>query len=122
MCGVIGWVSERSRADLGVVAGQMLEALQYRGYDSCGAAIQGDAVDEVTLKKGVGAPSELVPQLGLDRLAGRAFVGQVRWATFGVVDEKNAQPHVVRCKTFLYGAHNGNVTNCDALGAWRRGA
>lgn len=118
MCGVIGLVCERSRDDLGVMAGELLEALQYRGYDSCGAAVQGDADHEVTLLKGVGAPSDLVPELGIDRLAGRVFCGQVRWATFGVVDELNAQPHVVRCKTFLYGAHNGNVTNCDALEDW----
>ncbi|MFK7990811.1 MAG: SIS domain-containing protein [Sandaracinaceae bacterium] len=115
MCGVIGLVCEHHREDLGVVAGALLEALQYRGYDSCGAAVQGESTDDVTLLKGVGAPSVLVPELGIDKLAGRVFCGQVRWATFGVVDELNAQPHVVRCKTFLYGAHNGNVTNCDAL-------
>ena len=39
-------------------------------------------------------------------------------ATFGAVDDANAQPHVVRCHTFLYGAHNGNVTNCDELKGW----
>lgn len=118
MCGVIGLVCERSRDDLGKIAGELLVALQYRGYDSAGAAVQGDATDAVDLRKGVGAPSDLVPALGIDRLAGKVFCGQVRWATFGVVDEKNAQPHVVRCKTFLYGAHNGNVTNCDALKEW----
>ncbi len=118
MCGVIGLVCESHRGDLGVIAGELLVALQYRGYDSAGAAVQGDDPDSVTLLKGVGAPSDLVPDLGIDRLAGRVFCGQVRWATFGVVDEKNAQPHVVRCKTFLYGAHNGNVTNCDELKAW----
>ncbi|MCB9591170.1 MAG: SIS domain-containing protein [Sandaracinaceae bacterium] len=118
MCGVIGLVCDRSRADLGQIAGELLVALQYRGYDSAGAAVQGDAVDDVALRKGVGAPSDLVPELGIDRLEGKVFCGQVRWATFGVVDEKNAQPHVVRCKTFLYGAHNGNVTNCDALKEW----
>jgi glucosamine 6-phosphate synthetase-like amidotransferase/phosphosugar isomerase protein len=42
----------------------------------------------------------------------------VRWATFGAVTKENSQPHVVRCKSFLYGAHNGNVTNCDDLKAW----
>jgi len=118
MCGVIGLVCENHRSDLGVIAGELLVALQYRGYDSAGAAIQGDATDQVNLLKGVGAPSELVPKLGIDKLGGRVFCGQVRWATFGVVDEKNAQPHVVRCKTFLYGAHNGNVTNCDELKTW----
>ncbi len=51
-------------------------------------------------------------------MGGRAFCGQVRWATFGAVTDENSQPHVVRCKSFLYGAHNGNVTNCDDLKAW----
>ena len=54
-------------------------------------------------------------------MAGQILCGQVRWATFGAVDDLNAQPHVVRCKTFLYGAHNGNVTNCDALKVWLQG-
>lgn len=115
MCGVIGLVHERPREDLGVIAGQLLETLQYRGYDSTGAVIQGD---EVVLKKGVGAPSVLVHSLGIVEMGGDVFCGQVRWATFGAVDEANAQPHVVRCHTFLYGAHNGNVTNCDELKVW----
>jgi glucosamine 6-phosphate synthetase-like amidotransferase/phosphosugar isomerase protein len=114
MCGVIGLIHERPRADLGVIAGELLRTLEYRGYDSTGAAIQGDGL-EVTLRKGVGAPSKLVETLGITRLAGQLLVAQVRWATFGAVDETNAQPHVVRCKTFMYGAHNGNVTNCDDL-------
>ena len=40
---------------------------------------------------------------------------QVRWATFGAVDDLNAQPHEVRCHQHLYGAHNGNVTNFHEL-------
>jgi glucosamine 6-phosphate synthetase-like amidotransferase/phosphosugar isomerase protein len=117
MCGVIGLVCERTRDDLGLVAADLLKTLEYRGYDSTGAAIQGETLD-VRLAKGVGAPSVMVRELGIVGMAGRVFCGQVRWATFGAVDEANAQPHVVRCKTFLYGAHNGNVTNCDALKAW----
>jgi glucosamine 6-phosphate synthetase-like amidotransferase/phosphosugar isomerase protein len=117
MCGVIGLVCERSRDDIGQVAAELLRTLEYRGYDSTGAAIQGDD-QEVTLRKGVGAPSVMVDELGITRLRGRAFCGQVRWATFGAVTKENSQPHVVRCKTFLYGAHNGNVTNCDDLKAW----
>lgn len=118
MCGVIGLVHDRDRDDLGLIASELLETLQYRGYDSTGAVIQGGPAESVVLRKGVGAPSVLVHELGITKLAGRVFCGQVRWATFGVVDEANAQPHVVRCKTFLYGAHNGNVTNCDELKIW----
>lgn len=116
MCGVIGYIHEVERAEIGPIAGRLLESLQYRGYDSTGAAIQEG--DEVTLRKGVGAPSTLIHSLGIVELSGRVFCGQVRWATFGAVDDANAQPHVVRCKTFLYGAHNGNVNNTDEVKAW----
>jgi len=119
MCGVIGLVYENTRDDLGKIAAELLQTLEYRGYDSTGAAIQGDEED-VVLAKGVGAPSVMVHDLGITRMRGRAFCGQVRWATFGAVTKENSQPHVVRCtsSSFLYGAHNGNVTNCDDLKAW----
>lgn len=117
MCGVIGLVYENARDDLGKIAAELLQTLEYRGYDSTGAAIQGDD-QEVLLAKGVGAPSVMVHDLGITRMRGRAFCGQVRWATFGAVTKENSQPHVVRCKSFLYGAHNGNVTNCDDLKSW----
>ena len=117
MCGVIGLNYSTPRDDLGRIAAELLKTLEYRGYDSTGAAIQ-DANDEVTLVKGVGAPSALVDKLGITSMAGRILCGQVRWATFGAVDELNAQPHSVCCKVALYGAHNGNVTNCDQLKQW----
>lgn len=117
MCGVIGLVYENNRDDLGQVAAELLKTLEYRGYDSTGGAFQGDGPD-VRLLKGVGAPSLMVHELGITAMAGRTFCGQVRWATFGAVTDENSQPHLVRCKSFLYGAHNGNVTNCDDLKVW----
>src|SRR5262245_2632801 len=117
MCGVIGLVYERERNDLGRIAGELLRTLEYRGYDSTGAAIQG-AGEEPTLRKGVGAPSAIVRSLGIVDLPGQILCGQVRWATFGAVTVENSQPHQVRCHAHLYGAHNGNVTNCDQLKAW----
>ena len=117
MCGVIGVIYQKPRADLGKIAGVLLKTLEYRGYDSTGAVLQ-DAGEEAVLRKGVGAPSVMVHALGIVDLPGQILCGQVRWATFGAVDEANAQPHVVRCHTYLYGAHNGNVTNCDALKEW----
>lgn len=117
MCGVIGLVYERARADLGQIAAELLRTLEYRGYDSTGAALQGEQV-EVRLRKGVGAPSVMVHRLGIVDEPGAVLCGQVRWATFGAVTDENAQPHVVRCKTFIYGAHNGNVTNCHELSEW----
>src|SRR5688572_10835979 len=120
MCGVIGLIYERGRDDLGLIAAELLRTLEYRGYDSTGAAIQGAEGEEVDLRKDVGAPSAMVHELGIVKLGGQILCGQVRWATFGAVDRANSQPHVVRCKTHLYGAHNGNVTNCDDLQRWLR--
>ncbi|MBI5543673.1 MAG: SIS domain-containing protein, partial [Deltaproteobacteria bacterium] len=117
MCGVIGLIYEKPRKDLGWIAAELLKTLEYRGYDSTGAAVQGDG-QNVQLVKGVGAPSLMVHKLGIVGMSGQILCGQVRWATFGAVTEANAQPHEVRCKTHLYGAHNGNVTNCDTLKAW----
>jgi glucosamine 6-phosphate synthetase-like amidotransferase/phosphosugar isomerase protein len=117
MCGVIGLCSMNHRNDLGIVAAELLKTLEYRGYDSTGAAFQGEG-EEIVLRKGVGAPSVMVEQLGIIGCAGSIMCGQVRWATFGSVDDLNAQPHEVRCKTHIYGAHNGNVTNCDDLKTW----
>ena len=118
MCGVIGLVVERPRSDLGRVAAELLKTLEYRGYDSTGALFQGETPEALTLLKGVGAPSVMVNELGIVDQGGTVFCGQVRWATFGAVTAANSQPHLVRCKLTMYGAHNGNVTNCDELKAW----
>ena len=117
MCGVIGLRCEKDRKDLGVVSSKLLCMLEYRGYDSSGAVIQNSNGD-IVLKKDVGAPSVLTEKLGITKLQGKIFCGQVRWATFGMVTKENAQPHEVKCKTHIYGAHNGNITNCDQLKIW----
>ena len=113
-CGVIGLSYSKFNVNMGKIASSLLKSLEYRGYDSTGAAIQDDK-GVVTLKKDVGAPSKLVKTLGIERMKGKTFCGQVRWATFGAVTEDNAQPHIVRCKEFIYGAHNGNITNTNEL-------
>ena len=112
-CGVIGLSLLKSSKSLGEYASTLLRALEYRGFDSTGAAIQ--CGDKVTLLKDVGAPSALVKTLEIDKQEGQLFCGQVRWATFGKVDKINSQPHVVSCKRELFGAHNGNITNTKDL-------
>jgi glucosamine 6-phosphate synthetase-like amidotransferase/phosphosugar isomerase protein len=99
---------------MGQEASGLLRRLEYRGYDSTGAAfIRNDR--EILLLKRVGAPSRVVPALGIDRQPGQRFIGQVRWATYGAVTDTNSQPHHVRCHRELVGAHNGNISNTDAL-------
>ncbi|MDA3838013.1 MAG: SIS domain-containing protein [Candidatus Delongbacteria bacterium] len=113
-CGVLGLSFAKYDVNMGKYASQLLKSLEYRGYDSTGAAIQDDK-GNITLKKDVGAPSELVKTLGITDIEGKIFCGQVRWATFGAVTQENAQPHEVKCKKHIYGAHNGNITNTHFL-------
>jgi glutamine---fructose-6-phosphate transaminase (isomerizing) len=113
-CGVLGMSTSKVSVDLGKWASILLRALEYRGYDSTGAVFQDDKKN-IKLMKDVGAPSTLVKTLGIEDEKGQIFCGQVRWATFGDVNQRNAQPHWVSCKQELYGAHNGNITNCQEL-------
>ncbi len=114
MCGVVSIVYEALNERLGREAAALLKKLEYRGYDSTGAAFIG-AGGSVLLKKSVGSPSHVIRALEIDRDAGHTFVGQVRWATYGSVTDTNAQPHEVRCRQHLVGAHNGNISNTDTL-------
>lgn len=113
-CGVLGLALPHVSINMGQYASKLLRALEYRGYDSTGAAFQGED-QTITLLKDVGAPSTLVKTLGIEKQSGKLFCGQVRWATFGFVNKVNAQPHEVKCKRHLYGAHNGNITNTREL-------
>lgn len=113
-CGVLGLSLGKISLKMGQYASTLLKALEYRGYDSTGAAFQGEG-ENITLLKDVGAPSTLVKTLGIEKQSGQIFCGQVRWATFGFVNKVNAQPHEVKCKRHIYGAHNGNITNTREL-------
>ncbi len=113
-CGVLGLALPKVSLNMGKHASKLLRALEYRGYDSTGAAFQGES-ESIVLLKDVGAPSTLVKTLGIEKQSGKLFCGQVRWATFGFVNKVNAQPHEVKCKRHIYGAHNGNITNTREL-------
>ena len=113
-CGVLGLSLTKVSLNMGNYASTLLKALEYRGYDSTGAVVQDDKKN-IVIKKDIGAPSTLVKTLGIENLSGQTFCGQVRWATFGTVSQKNAQPHIVKCKRHIYGAHNGNITNTREL-------
>lgn len=90
-CGVLGLALPKVSPHMGEYASRLLRSLEYRGYDSTGAAFQGED-ENIILLKDVGAPSTLVKTLGIEKQSGKLFCGQVRWATFGAVDKNNAQP------------------------------
>ena len=117
MCGIVSLVYKKDNPELGREAAALLRRLEYRGYDSTGASFI-DGKGAISLKKKVGAPSKVIRELGIEDAEGRRFIGQVRWATYGAVTDVNSQPHRVHCKIELVGAHNGNISNTDALKAW----
>jgi len=114
MCGVVSIVYSGNIANLGNEAASLLKKLEYRGYDSTGGAFI-KKNGKVTLRKKVGAPSRVIEELEIPKQKGFKFIGQVRWATYGAVDDVNAQPHETKCLIHMVGAHNGNVSNTEKL-------
>lgn len=117
MCGIVSLVYGRENPEMGKEAESLLRRLEYRGYDSTGASFIDDE-KRISLFKKVGAPSKVCPELGIAGNSGQRFIGQVRWATYGAVTDINSQPHQVRCKAEMVGAHNGNISNTDTLKTW----
>lgn len=114
MCGIVSLCYKAENPVLGFEGGELLKRLEYRGYDSTGGAfVRQDG--SIKLLKAVGAPSRVVPELGISQETGQRFIGQVRWATYGAVTDVNCQPHHPCCKLPFVGAHNGNISNTDML-------
>lgn len=114
MCGIVSLVYKDETQNMGREAADLLKRLEYRGYDSTGASFI-DKDRNIVLVKKVGAPSKVTVELKIPSYKGQRFIGQVRWATYGAVSDANSQPHHVRCKVEMVGAHNGNISNTDSL-------
>ncbi len=114
MCGIVSLIYREETPAMGAEASELLKRLEYRGYDSTGASFIDKDKTIVVVKK-VGAPSKVTRELKIPSYKGQRFIGQVRWATYGAVTDINCQPHHVRCKHEIVGAHNGNISNTDVL-------
>ncbi len=108
MCGIIGYIGKNNNAIDTLYSG--LIKLEYRGYDSCGAAIF-TSNNSIIHWNHLGAPSEVSDLPELDSNCG---IAHTRWATHGDVSLKNAHPHSSKNKN-LHLVHNGVIENCDQI-------
>lgn len=92
-----------------------LRALQHRGQEGAGIVANKDGV--LKGHRGLGLVSQVFKQEAqLDRLAGTAAIGHVRYATAGSASVDNVQPLLFRFDGEQVGlAHNGNLTNASTL-------
>lgn len=91
-----------------------LFALQHRGQESCGIAVNNNR--NITHYKDMGLVSDVFNDDILTKLKGTMAAGHVRYSTTGESMRENAQPLVLRySKGNLAIAHNGNLVNKESL-------
>jgi glucosamine--fructose-6-phosphate aminotransferase (isomerizing) len=104
MCGIVGYVGLERSAQEVLVEG--LRRLEYRGYDSAGVAIWGEA--GLAVRRALGKLVKLDDMLRDAPLTGRVGLGHTRWATHGKPSEGNAHPHRAGSVAVV---HNGIIEN-----------
>jgi len=110
MCGIVAASTHRNVSEI-LVSG--LHALEYRGYDSAGIAIQRDGV--LGLERTKGKVRDLEALLEASPISGLCGIAHTRWATHGVPSTLNAHPQVSNESIAL--VHNGIIENHDELRA-----
>jgi glucosamine--fructose-6-phosphate aminotransferase (isomerizing) len=108
MCGIVAAAAQRDVCDI-LISG--LRALEYRGYDSAGIAVQsGGAIERLRTE---GKVRDLEALIKRHPLAGHAGIAHTRWATHGVPNTANAHPHLSGESIAL--VHNGIIENHEEL-------
>ena len=112
MCGIVGYVGNRSVVDI-LLDG--LEQLEYRGYDSSGIAVMCD--NDIKVYKAIGKLQNLRDELRgkeSEFTASTMGIGHIRWATHGAPTVLNAHPHTCNCGNLVI-VHNGIIENYKEL-------
>src|SRR5881392_284114 len=109
MCGIVGYVG-RSQAAPILLDG--LRRLEYRGYDSAGAAIVNG--DHIETRKCAGRIASLAKLISQKPATGSYGISHTRWATHGKVNDENAHPHFDATGKIAL-VHNGVIENYRAF-------
>ncbi|MCB5271344.1 MAG: glutamine--fructose-6-phosphate transaminase (isomerizing) [Candidatus Cloacimonetes bacterium] len=110
MCGIVGYIGNRSALPIVVEA---LKRLEYRGYDSSGVALIHEG--ELAIYKKEGKIIELERSLPEpSKCDSNIAISHTRWATHGEPTEINAHPHA-DCSGNLAIVHNGIIENYKDL-------
>ncbi len=111
MCGIVGYVGTKPCRQ-SVLEG--LSRLEYRGYDSAGFVCVDTKHGHLSYHKEAGGVSLISRMSEAIKFDGTTGIGHTRWATHGVVDQRNAHPHF-NCRKSLAVVHNGIVERYEIL-------
>ena len=111
MCGIVGAIAQRNVTSI-LIEG--LRRLEYRGYDSAGAAVL-DRDNQIKRTRALGKVIELENKLEASPLNGTIGIAHTRWATHGAPAEHNAHPHISNDRIAV--VHNGIIENHEELRA-----
>ncbi|SVB56325.1 uncharacterized protein METZ01_LOCUS209179, partial [marine metagenome] len=109
MCGIVGYYGTKDAIPI-LING--LKRLEYRGYDSAGIAVIGDA--SIDFIKKAGKVKQLETVLMDSTLRGTIGIAHTRWATHGEPNDENAHPHLDHTESIAL-IHNGIIENHDVL-------
>lgn len=114
-CGVFGiYVPEGCDINPAHATYTALFALQHRGQEACGIAVNHRGV--IKCHKDIGLVGEVFDEEILEHMPGTMAIGHVRYSTTGDPYRENAQPlSISHVKGNLALAHNGNLVNAREL-------
>ncbi len=111
MCGILGLVG-KGPVNQALYDGLLL--LQHRGQDAAGIATENG--NTFNLQKGNGLVKDVFRTRNMRALSGNSGIAHVRYPTAGSASSsEEAQPFYVNAPYGLLLAHNGNLTNSQAL-------
>jgi amidophosphoribosyltransferase len=112
MCGIVGMLST-TKKNVGVYIYDALAIIQHRGQDAAG--ITTASKGRFYMRKGNGMVRNVFRTKHMTKLIGDMGIGHVRYPTAGSSSGAEAQPFYVNSPYGIAFAHNGNLTNTEAL-------